>query len=102
MRNYFFQASEVYPQIAMKHKTVLPDEGFESRRMVVHGNGLMLDVYCKPRNPSNEPNQWGYRRRDSSHRVIAWCPCGREIPFGRLGQHMKACDLLRDRKRMYD
>lgn len=93
--NYFFMASDMYARIPMKVKTVLPDEGFPLRVLQVHGNGMKLPVYCKPKNPLGPVNTWGHRRRIVTHRLIALCPCGRHVPFGRLGQHIKACEELR-------
>jgi hypothetical protein len=101
-RHYFYMTSDMYKQIPMKGVSILPDDGFPLTKLRVHGNGLELWVYCKPKNPQGELNRWGYRRRIPSHRVIAMCPCGKQIPFGRLGQHMPACEPLRDAKREAD
>jgi hypothetical protein len=46
--------------------------------------GVVLKVY-----PSKIHPVVGYK--SSKHRVFAVCVCGREIPFGRIHQHLPAC-----------
>ncbi len=44
-------------------------------------NGVVLKVY--PSKPQGH--------KSSKHRIFAVCVCGREIPFGRINQHLPAC-----------
>jgi hypothetical protein len=78
----FYQTWKIYPQIKMKRGSVLPDKGFFQVPMQVHDR-LMLYVHCLPKGKGG-----------AKHRVIATCLCGRKVPFGRLGQHYKACEAL--------
>lgn len=82
----FIQAWKMYDLIPMKSKSILPDEGFDTRSLVImeddrnHSLTEMertFSVYCLPK-----PNK-GYAK----HRVMVICDCGRHVPFGRMGQH---------------
>jgi hypothetical protein len=75
----FHQAWKMYDLIPMKHKSILPDEGFATRDVDITGNGMIMPVYCKPKG------------KGSKHRVFVICDCGRDIPFGRMGQHFPKC-----------
>jgi hypothetical protein len=81
------QAHEMYRVIPMKSATVLPDAGFEVRLVDVaskwNGHAYELPVYCTPKTGAY-----------AKHRVFAVCNCGRHVPFGRLGQHFKACESV--------
>lgn len=82
-------AHEMYKALPMVAVSRLPDEGFDVRLVNVASKwskdivGYNLPVYCKPKPPVGV--RWG-------HRVMVICPCGKHVPFGRLGQHWKACD----------
>jgi hypothetical protein len=72
---WFYHYSQVYKQIPMKCATVLPDEGFGNRYIRLSDTpGFSFYVYCKPKGKG-------------SHRLFVKCDCGRDIPFGRMGQH---------------
>jgi hypothetical protein len=82
----FIQAWKMYDLIPMKSKSILPDEGFDTRSLVImeddrnHSLTEMeraFPVYCLPK-----PNQ-GYAK----HRVMVICDCGKHVPFGRMHQH---------------
>ena len=78
----FIQAWQMYNRIPMKSKSILPDEGFEPRRVILcDETGDGWNVYCKPK-PGT-----GYAK----HRVMVVCDCHRHIPFGRMGQHYRKC-----------
>jgi hypothetical protein len=62
----------------MKVQTVLPDDGFEPRSIVLRDDLPPFMVYCKPKPLPGV--RWG-------HRVMVKCTCGRDIPFGRMCQH---------------
>lgn len=79
----WFQNHEVYAQIYnMKHKTILPDEGFGKRviRLTDDLERLFI-VSCKPKD------------KGSKHRLMVHCDCAREIPFGRMHQHYLKCKI---------
>ena len=71
----WFQAYKVYPQLPMKHQSVLPDEGFSRRLIQLNTDRQLFPVSCYPKGKGK-------------HRVVVHCTCGREIPFGRMGQHL--------------
>jgi hypothetical protein len=72
----WLQHHELYKLVPMKSKTILPDEGFGPRDIEM-SPGLTFPVYCNP-------------KTDGSHRVMVKCSCGKDIPFGRMGQHYRA------------
>jgi hypothetical protein len=72
----------MYERIPMKNKSILPDEGFAARNVVISDDGLVMPVSCKPK---PKPGEWW------GHRVMVHCGCNREIPFGRMGQHWPKC-----------
>jgi hypothetical protein len=78
------QAWALYAEIPMQAKSKLPDEGFDTK-LVQLTPGKWFGVYCKPKPAPGV--RWG-------HRVMVRCPCGRDIPFGRMTQHWLAetCD----------
>lgn len=71
----WLQNWELYKHLNMKHKTILPDEGFPARPVEL-SPGLTFDVYCMPKGRGK-------------HRVFAQCTCGLDIPFGRMHQHYR-------------
>ena len=85
----FYQNWQLYPQLPMAGERKLPDEGFEPRvvniGMADYGP-VNMEVWCKPK--PKEGEQWG-------HRVMVKCACGRDIPFGRMGQHWPTCSKVR-------
>jgi hypothetical protein len=78
----FLHSHRIYKQLPMKAVSVLPDEGFDARLIEVTHAGDMMFVHCAPKG-------------NGAHRLFAHCVCLRNIPIGRLGQHMKACQPLR-------
>lgn len=74
----FIQAYKMYERIPMAAQSILPHEGFPTRMVPITDNGEQFPVYCKPKPKPTE--RWG-------HRVMVICPCGRHVPFGRMGQH---------------
>ena len=80
------QTWQLYDLIPMKGKSVLPDEGFPARPVVLNSAGQTFLVYCKPK-----PNK-GYAK----HRVMAICDCGRHVPFGRMHQHYRKTDKCKE------
>lgn len=81
------QTWQLYGMIPMKHKSVLPDEGFSTRRMPLNSAGQTFIVYCEPKAELPEGQVRSWRNKSSKHRVFAICDCGRHVPFGRMGQH---------------
>lgn len=75
---HWLQAWQLYDLIPMKVKTVLPDEGFDPRPIVLKSDLPAFQVYCKPKPKPSE--RWG-------HRVMVICTCGKHVPFGRMNQH---------------
>lgn len=76
-RGWWMQHHELYPLIGLKPGQHLPKEGFN------HIVGTTL-VRCEPATNNG---------RRSKHRIKVDCPkCGRLIPFGRIGQHLKRRD----------
>lgn len=71
----WLQNHELYPRLPMKHKSILPDEGFDSI-IIELTPGLFFPVFCTPADGGR-------------HRVKVRCSCGHDIPFGRMGQHYK-------------
>lgn len=82
----FVQHHELYPLLDLKRGAHLPDEGFMKSLRV----GLRVVTYkCEP---IGVPGQ----------RVKFACDCGRWIPFGRAGQHLRACSAYRaEETRLY-
>lgn len=85
----FIHAYQLYSLLPMKHKSVLPDEGFGP--IIIHGFNTALPAFgyqfiCKP--------VVGPKRgRQACHRVLVKCPmCHRFIPFGRYNQHYSPCN----------
>lgn len=52
-------------------------------------HGVLIKVAPPP--PAEYYARDGRKIKSSKHRVFATCDCGRDVPFGRLGQHRKAC-----------
>jgi hypothetical protein len=71
----YLQHHELYPLLGLKPGQHLPYYGFE---VIVRGVHLRCD-------PASQ------KGRRSKHRLKVLCSCGRYIPFGRYGQHHKAC-----------
>lgn len=80
LRNYhgwFVQHNELYELLGLNPKRHLPDEGFEKTIRV----GRRVVTYrCEPATAESK-----------GHRVKFLCDCGRWIPFGRAGQHLRVC-----------
>lgn len=85
---YFMQAWQLYPLLKerglMACKSRLRDEGGETWINGVH-------IAVQPVAIARESAR--LRRKRFGHRVFASCDCGRMIPFGRLGQHRKSCNV---------
>jgi len=91
----FINHFELYERIPMKCETVLPDEGFEMREVVLTAHGDSFKVYCLAKdNPE--------RKSRISHRVFVVCACGKDIPFGRMGQHFNARPCREKRKELFE
>lgn len=84
-RGLFMHGWKLYPYLEraglMKNEKLLPEGG------ALTVNGVRL-VVSKP--PVALYYQ-GHKVKSSRHRVFAQCDCDKWIPFGRLGQHRKAC-----------
>jgi hypothetical protein len=76
---YWIQHEDLYKLVPMKSSSVLPDEGFEPRPIVLKENLPPFMVSCVPK--ALTPRQ--------THRVLVHCTCGRKIPFGRMTQHFR-------------
>lgn len=72
-RGRFMQHFQLYPLLGIKSGDHLPREGFSKEI-----GGVAITVLPAA----------GKGRR-SSHRVMVHCTCGRKIPFGRMGQHLR-------------
>ena len=70
----YMQWHELYPLLGV-HGRVLPKSGFATEIQ-----GVWFE--CAPASGDG---------RRSKHRVKYFCKCGKMIPFGRAGQHLKAC-----------
>jgi hypothetical protein len=66
----YLQHHELYPKLGIEG-TILPKEGFTKEI-----EGVLFR--CTPAN-------------GGKHRIQFECKCGKWIPFGRAGQHLKAC-----------
>lgn len=83
--SHFVQHHEMYPRLGLTDRA--PVEGFPPRFVNVLSDGdFKLLTFAKPQQRV---------RSGSQHRIFSICLCERAIPFGRLHQHRKACDLLR-------
>lgn len=86
--NHFVQAWHLYPILKerglMKAVSVLADEGG-----VTEINGVNILILSK----KQAQEEAARRKQPFIHRVYARCDCGRDIPFGKLGQHRKACKV---------
>lgn len=81
----FKQAWELYPKLPMDRVSHLPEDGFDWMEVNLLSRGYAyFPLKCLARNVHGA----------KSHRLIAKCRCGREVPFGRMGQHRKACKPL--------
>lgn len=67
----WMQHHQLYPLLGMKAGDHLPKEGFTK---VIDG----VRIICEPATGAR-----------SKHRLKVNCSCGKLIPFGRMGQHMK-------------
>lgn len=70
----FLQSHELMPLLGFTYGQHLPKEGFPPREL----QGVMFK--CLPAKPLRK-----------GHRLLVLCGCGRWMPFGRMGQHAKAC-----------
>lgn len=87
-RREFMQAREMYEH--------LRDRGFmacESRLKDEGGrcgiNGVLITIVSKAAARADATA----RRKQFAHRVLARCDCGKDVPFGKLGQHRKSCNV---------
>lgn len=85
--NHFMQHHILYE--------LLEERGLWSRGKLIDGGGYtFINGVPVTVQPKAAPEYYRYSNRpikSSKHRVFAQCDCGRQIPFGRLGQHRKAC-----------
>jgi hypothetical protein len=84
--SHFMQAWDLYPLLKargfMRVESRLTDEGGQCGI-----NGVRIVILSK-----EEARADAQRRGvNFAHRVLAECDCGRLVPFGKLGQHRKAC-----------
>jgi hypothetical protein len=85
-RGSFMQAWQLYP--------LLRDRGFmacESRLRDEGGSCGVNGVRIVLRSKAEAQELARAGRQPFVHRVLAECDCGRLVPFGKLGQHRKAC-----------
>ncbi len=82
-RNQYVHWHELYPLLGLNPKEHLPREGFEKE---VEYNGRVVKYKCSPASTINPGVRGG-----KPQRVTFECDCGRWIPFGRAGQHIRAC-----------
>jgi hypothetical protein len=82
----FMQAWTLYPLLKeaglMQAESRLSPEGGECE---VNGVSILVIPEDVARASAR------YLKRNFVHRVLARCDCGRDIPFGKLGQHRKSC-----------
>lgn len=73
----YMQSSELMPVLGFKRGGHLPHDGFAPTKV----NGTWFQCLPKAQVKTNK-----------SHRLLCFCRCGRWVPFGRYGQHIKACN----------
>jgi hypothetical protein len=85
---WFMQAWTLYPLLQarglMKSASVLSDEGGRTEI-----NGVPITILSK----GEARHRAIHSKNRFVHRVLARCDCNKDIPFGKLGQHRKACKV---------
>jgi hypothetical protein len=66
----------LYPLLGLTPGQHLPDEGFVKKLG-------RFEVFCVPKICQIDT------KSRSKHRIFVKCDCGKEVPFGRMGQHVK-------------
>jgi hypothetical protein len=87
-------ASDFKTLLGLDPSKHLPAEGLPLR--TVEASNGAYRMFVKPAAPPVEKSRWNYRThrmepglvKRSTHRVYVICDCGREVPAGRLHQHI--------------
>jgi hypothetical protein len=87
------KVNQRWPQARDMYK-ILEDRGHMQAvsRIAPHGGAFGLHgVYVRVRSAENARDMARLEGKRFVHRVLVRCDCEQEIPFGKLGQHRKAC-----------